>query len=233
MVIFINDRPIRLIKKFKNSLYPPMEDYDVILDARLKPVKIADFKGHTCLLNVGLDQMEKIITELHADKPFDFHSLYILTDQKKELKNRICSLYQVIEAAGGVVLNAKDEVLWIYRLGKWDLPKGKLEKNEKFKKAAVREVLEECNVEAILKSKVCTTYHTYSFKNERILKRTKWFVMYANQSDALKPQLEENIEKVEWIPQNKMNKAVSDTYSSIRYVIQQFIVNQTQIPSKV
>ncbi len=233
MVIFINDRPIRLIKKSKNSSYPPMEDYDVILDARLKPIKIADFKGHTCLLNVGTDQMEKLITELHADKPFDFHSLYILTDQKKELKKRICSLYQVIEAAGGVVLNPQNDVLWIYRLGKWDLPKGKLEKNENFRKAAVREVLEECNVVAELNSKVCTTYHTYSFKNERILKKTKWYVMESKQTGKLKPQVEENIERVEWISQSKMNKAVSDTYSSIRYVIQQFIVNQSQIPSKV
>lgn len=233
MVIFINDRPIRLIKKSKNSLYPPMEDYDVILDARLKPIKISDFKGHTCLLNIGPDQMEKIITDLHADKPFDFHSLYILTDQKKVLKKRICALYQVVEAAGGVVVNSNNEVLWIYRLGKWDLPKGKLEKNEKFKHAAVREVLEECNVTATLEAKVCTTYHTYSYKNERILKKTKWFVMHSSQIGKLKPQLEENIERVEWIAQDKMNKAVSDTYSSIRFVIQQFIVNQSQIPSKV
>ena len=58
MVIFINDRPIRLIKKSKHNNFPPMEDYDVILDARLKPIKIADFKGHTCLLNIGPDQME-------------------------------------------------------------------------------------------------------------------------------------------------------------------------------
>ncbi|MEY3645670.1 MAG: hypothetical protein RL127_378, partial [Bacteroidota bacterium] len=159
--------------------------------------------------------------------------LYILTDQKKELKKRICAQYQVIEAAGGVVLNSKNEVLWIYRLGKWDLPKGKLEKNEKFKHAAVREVFEECNVEAKLESKVCTTYHTYSYKNERILKKTKWYVMHSNQTGKLKPQLEENIERVEWIAQDKMNKAVSDTYSSIRFVIQQFIVTQSQIPSKV
>ncbi len=86
---------------------------------------------------------------------------------------------------------------------------------------------------AELKSKVCTTYHTYSFKNERILKKTKWYVMESKQTGKLKPQLEENIERVEWISRAKMNKAVSDTYSSIRYVIQQFIVNQSQIPSKV
>jgi len=59
MVIFIDDRPIKLINRKKKHSYPPMEDFDVIIDARLKPIKIADFKGHTCLLNVSVDQMEK------------------------------------------------------------------------------------------------------------------------------------------------------------------------------
>jgi ADP-ribose pyrophosphatase YjhB (NUDIX family) len=203
----------------------------VIIDGRLKPIKIADFKGHTCLLNVSVDQMEKIIEELHGKKPFDFHSLYILTGIKQALKEKICSLYTVIEAAGGVVQNESDEVLWIYRLGKWDLPKGKLEKNENFKSAAVREVAEECNVKASLIDKVCTTYHTYSHKNQRILKKTKWYSMRSKHVDKLIPQSEEHIEKVEWLSQIAMNKAISDTYSSIRYVIIKF--QETQIPSKV
>jgi ADP-ribose pyrophosphatase YjhB (NUDIX family) len=231
MVIFIDDRPIKLINRKKKHSYPPMEDFDVIIDARLKPVKIADFKGHTCLLNVSVDEMGKIIEDLHGKKPFDFHSLYILTGVKKALKEKICSLYTVIEAAGGVVQNEADEVLWIYRLGKWDLPKGKLEKNEKFKKAAVREVEEECNVKATLVDKVCTTFHTYSHKNQRILKKTKWYAMRSKHTGKLIPQVEENIEKVEWLGPVAMNKAVSDTYSSIRYVMIKF--QETQIPSKV
>lgn len=231
MVIFIDDRPIKLINHKKKNSYPPMEDFDVIIDGRLKPIKIADFKGHTCLLNVSVDQMEKIIEELHGKKPFDFHSLYVLTNIKEALKEKICSLYTVIEAAGGVVQNESNEVLWIYRLGKWDLPKGKLEKNEKFKKAAVREVEEECNVKATLVDKVCTTYHTYSHKNQRILKKTKWYAMRSKHTAKLIPQTEENIEKVEWLSSTAMNKAISDTYSSIRYVMIKF--QETQIPSKV
>ncbi|MFM1835747.1 MAG: hypothetical protein RJA04_434, partial [Bacteroidota bacterium] len=111
------------------------------------------------------------------------------------------------------------------------LPKGKLEKNEKFKKAAVREVEEECNVKATLVDKICTTYHTYSHKNQRILKKTKWYSMRSNHTAKLIPQVEENIEKVEWLSPLAMNKAVSDTYSSIRYVMIKF--QEAQIPSKV
>lgn len=231
MVIFIDDRPIKLFKQSNKYAYPPMEDFDLILDARLQPIKIADFKGHTCLVNVGVDQMEKIIQDLHGKKPFDFHSLYILTNQKKALKEKITSMYQLIEAAGGVVQNHAGAVLWIYRLGKWDLPKGKLEKGEKFTKAAIREVEEECNVKAKLKQKICTTYHTYSQKNQRILKKTKWYAMETDQLGELIPQTEENIEKVEWLSNPHMNKAISDTYSSIRHVIIKF--QSAQIPSKV
>ena len=116
-------------------------------------------------------------------------------------------------------------------MGKWDLPKGKLEKNESFKVAAIREVEEECNVQAKLEFKLCTTYHTYTHKNQRVLKRTKWYMMHTNQRHKLIPQKEENIEKVEWLSQSEMNKtALSDTYSSIRYVIQRFSI--LQIPFK-
>ena len=150
---------------------------------------------------------------------------------KKAFKQKIISLYSLIEASGGVVRNEENKMLWIYRLGKWDLPKGKLEKNESFKVAAIREVEEECNVQAKLEFKLCTTYHTYTHKNQRVLKRTKWYMMHTNQRHKLIPQKEENIEKVEWFNPSEMNKtALSSTYSSIRYVIQRF--SMLQIPFK-
>ena len=56
-------------------------------------------------------------------------------------------------------------------------------------------------------------------------------MMHTNQKHKLIPQKEENIEKVEWLSQSEMNKiALSDTYSSIRYVIQRF--STLQIPFK-
>ena len=153
MIIFIDDRPIRITSLSKKNDLPLKEDFDLIIDARLKPIKIKEFKGHTCLLNVSLVQMGKIIEDLHQFK-LDFHSLYILVDNKKAFKQKIISLYSLIEASGGVVLNEENKLLWIYRLGKWDLPKGKLEKNESFKVAAIREVEEECNVQAKLEFKL-------------------------------------------------------------------------------
>ena len=232
MIIFIDDRPIRITNQAKKNTIPLLEDFDVILDARLAPIKSKNFIGHTCLLNITLDQMGKIIEELHQKSDWSFHSLYIIVPNKKEFKQKIFSLYTLIEAAGGLVKHENNTFLWIHRLGKWDLPKGKLEKNESFKSAAVREVEEECNVRAELDFKLCTTYHTYTHKNQRVLKRTKWFLMNSKQAGKLIPQKEENIDHVGWLNDIEMrNKALSDTYSSIRYVIQRYLL--LQIPTKV
>ena len=133
MVLFIDDRPIRFISVSKKKPISHDEDFDLILDARLEALKLENFKGHTCVININLDQMEKLINQLHVKKNLQFSSLYILVKDTKEYKAKICSLYSVVEAAGGVVVNQEKHVLWIYRLGKWDLPKGKLEKSEKFK----------------------------------------------------------------------------------------------------
>jgi len=58
-------------------------------------------------------------------------SLILQGDDVEYMWRDFCSHYQLIEAAGGVVLNSKREVLWILRNGIWDLPKGKVESGEK------------------------------------------------------------------------------------------------------
>ena len=45
---------------------------------------------------------------------------------------------KVVKAGGGIVKNQKDETLFIFRRNKWDLPKGKVEKNEKNTKKTQR-----------------------------------------------------------------------------------------------
>lgn len=222
MVIFIDDRPIRILKKSKAKSLQHDEDFDLIVDTRLQTIKVEKFTGHTCLINVSTAQIEKIIRNLHEKSDLTFHSLYIIAEDKKGAKEKIKSIYSLVEAAGGVVLNENKELLWIYRLGKWDLPKGKLEKGEKFRVAAIREVEEECNVKATLSDKICTTYHTYTHKNQLVLKKTKWYLMKEIGESNLSAQTEENIEKVEWQTAQQMNKSLTNTYSSIRYVIQNY-----------
>ena len=55
----------------------------------------------------------------------------------------------IIKAGGGLVKNEKGEVLFMFRKGKWDLPKGKLDPGETMDACAVREVMEETGVSGL------------------------------------------------------------------------------------
>jgi len=116
----------------------------------------------------------------------------------EQLMTDFTSLFTVVEAAGGLVENDKNQFLFIYRRKFWDLPKGKFEKNETRKETAVREVQEETGVKGIkLKSKIATTYHVFKTKTgKKILKKSYWFHMKVR-DQKLKPQKEEDIEKAE------------------------------------
>lgn len=140
----------------------------------------------------------------------DFESVF-----KKQLKKIKC-----IKAAGGAVKNGKGNLLAIYRLKKWDLPKGKLEKGEQSKKAAKREVEEECGISVdYVGKKLITTYHTYQMKNHLILKQTDWYEMGVNKEPVLTPQKEEDITKAIWISKEDFITLKDETYPLIVDVI--------------
>jgi 8-oxo-dGTP pyrophosphatase MutT (NUDIX family) len=107
-------------------------------------------------------------------------------------------IYKVIEAAGAVVRNAKGEILLIYRLKTWDLPKGKIDKGETPEVAAVREIQEETGLNVVeLGDFICHSYHTYEHKGKRVLKKTHWYKM-TTMEEKLTPQYSEDIERAEW-----------------------------------
>lgn len=131
-----------------------------------------------------------------------------------------CDSFRIIEAAGGLVRNGNKEILFIHRLGKWDLPKGKIEKGEDKKEAALREVEEECGVNALkIENELCTTYHIYKFKEELVLKRTFWYEMSTDFEGELVPQIEEDIHKVVWVDANAISSQLADTYGNIKMVL--------------
>ena len=127
--------------------------------------------------------------------------------------------FKVIEAAGGVVMK-NQEILFIYRNGKWDLPKGKLEINESIPVCALREVAEECGLSQFtIVKELATTYHTYRQARENVLKITYWFLMDCTDESPLKPQTNEGIELVEWKNKQAVQLALENTYSNIKLVL--------------
>src|ERR1700759_1274699 len=110
-----------------------------------------------------------------------------------------------IIAAGGLVLNDNNELLMIFRRGKWDLPKGKLDEGEKIEECAIREVAEETGLEHLtLEEKIYDTYHIDVQNTEEMLKRTAWYKMKGTSADKIKPQKEENILEAIWVKQNEL-----------------------------
>jgi 8-oxo-dGTP pyrophosphatase MutT (NUDIX family) len=114
----------------------------------------------------------------------------------------------------------EDKYLFIKRNGRWDLPKGKLELNEKKKDAAVREVEEECGLKIkSLGSKLLKTYHVYEIKGKPVLKISSWYSMEAKAKQKLIPQLEEGITEVKWFKKEDWGLIRANTYPNILDVI--------------
>ncbi len=134
-----------------------------------------------------------------------YDSVLIVTNNLAQLREDFFSIYKVLPAAGGVVQNPAGEILSIYRLECWDLPKGKLEEGENLEENALREVQEETGVVNLeLGDFLGHTYHTYTNKKgKRLLKDTAWYKMTSSDQD-LTPQTEEGIEKVVWMPLDEL-----------------------------
>lgn len=143
----------------------------------------------------------------------------ILVDNAKEYFKKLRKVYQVIKAAGGVVSTPDEEYLFIFRKGKWDLPKGKLDEGEKTRSAAVREVEEECGIRVgRLLDKLTHTWHVYEERGEVIFKKTSWFTMEAPKQKLI-PQLEEDITDARWMSKDHFASIEMNTYPTIRNII--------------
>lgn len=149
--VFVNDKPF-LIREIYNPLKEDSSEGIQVLSESAMP-------------------LEKAVGELERNKKWK--QVIYLSDSPAQCWLRFVSLYTLIEAAGGLVKNEEDKYLVIFRRGKWDLPKGKLDYDETPEQAAVREVEEECGIGQlrILKA-LPATFHTYPEGGKRILKNT-------------------------------------------------------------
>ena len=170
--------------------------------------------AETLKIAVDLFMKEKII-----------QILYVGCDDTDKVSRDFENIFTLIEAAGGLVVAKEGELLLIHRKGKWDLPKGKIEKGEAVETAAMREVEEECGVQGLaIEKDLQNTYHIYTAQNKTYLKKTYWFKMTADKM-PLKPQLEEGITEARWMNKQEVSKAMQNTYLLIKEVLKDFIRN--------
>ena len=127
-----------------------------------------------------------------------------------------------ILAGGGLVLNEKGGLLMIYRRGKWDLPKGKLDEGETIEDCAVREVLEETGLLNVERGELIgITYHEYFDRHlqEEVIKESHWFAMRAKSDQLLVPQTEEDITEIKWVSDDELELCLADSYANVVEIV--------------
>ena len=163
-----------------------------------------------------INDCEQFIKQIEAKN--DQKKICLLHTNVFEMKQEILSHFFLIRAAGGVVKNDEQQTLFIRRFDRWDLPKGKIEKNEAPQQAAIREVGEECGISPqllTLGTLIMPTYHSYYQQNRRILKETFWYRMTYAGNEPLVPQRTENITLVKWLDDAQLPEVYQNTYLSI------------------
>lgn len=218
MILFVNDIPVRI---YKTDEAPYAGHFNHVLDAAKELITQARLIHHVWVKNVKEPELDLLFSLLNSKVPFGLLSLHISVSDYDRLKAYLRSKFTIIKAAGGLV-RKKDKFLMIYRMKKWDLPKGKKEKNEKYRQTAVREMEEECNITVKIGGKICTTWHTYTMNRKAMLKKTRWYVMDIVDDSKMKPSGEEDIEEIRWMSPKEVYHALEHSYKSINYVFERY-----------
>ena len=150
----------------------------------------------------------------------EIRNVFVIHQDIEKAFGAFRSFFREMEAAGGLVFDEQGRVLVIHRRGKWDLPKGKMEKGEDPQTTAVREVEEECGISSPQPAGlVHITYHSYNLEGVMILKKTYWYHMEYQGNEELVPQTHEDITHVRWLETSELDQVVDNTYASIVEVL--------------
>ena len=228
MIIFINDVPVRILKANEQ---PDQGRVNVIIDASEGPLTQAKLIHHVWVQKVSEDDLGVLFNFLDSKVPTNLLSLYLSVVNYDTIKQYLRNKFKVVKAAGGLV-RKKEKFLMIYRMKKWDLPKGKIERGEKNRKAAAREVEEECNVTVKVDGKICTTWHTYTMNKRAMIKKTRWYIMDVVDDSKMRPALAEDIEETRWMNGKEVYHALEHSYKSISYVFEQYYEMMEIKPAK-
>ncbi|WP_340074702.1 NUDIX hydrolase [Leptobacterium sp. I13] len=191
-----------------------VNDHRIVLTNKL--VKESGFK----LFLFETVNMEEVIRQLTKK---EIRAAYLYHLDASQLLPILKKKMSLVVAAGGLVLNKEKEVLFIFRNGKWDLPKGKVDKGETLEKAAIREVEEETGVKKlVIDNFLARTYHIFKRNGKYKLKETHWFTMKTEYRGELVAECEEGIEHVEWKSATQIPEALKNSYQNIKSLLKDY-----------
>ncbi len=198
--IFFGDKPVYLCSKINSSI-------EEVLQSR----------GTVYIDEITTSSVYNIVKQVEHPT---FEAAVIFSKDFNKLQTIFYKGFEIIRAGGGLVLNEFGEILFIFRRGFWDLPKGKKDTGEKYRQCAKREVEEETGLNNVKTGKkICTTYHTYVENNQRILKKTRWYNMTACSTQPLIPQADEGIQQIEWVNKDNIAEKSEQSYPLINDVL--------------
>ena len=149
MKFFINDKPLKIVTSDKKI---DENKYTTVLNGK-DEVMSPMLTGDLVIIDATTSQVTTILRLMEVKKLKKLNSITLSVSNTDEIETFIKDQFKIIRAAGGLVMK-DDQYLMIHRLGVWDLPKGKLEKEETSKFGALREVEEECGVKVEIEKKI-------------------------------------------------------------------------------
>ncbi len=196
------------------------DDKPVYLCDALTP-EIDEIRHHPEAVFIDELSTAAINSLLHEIKKPSFHAGIMLHEDFNKLKKSFFKHFKQVQTGGGVVKNNSGEILLIFRRGKWDLPKGKLDEGETLEECAIREVQEETGIQKLkIVSPLNITYHTYVEFGKHILKESHWYLMNALNHEELVPQVEEDITEILWAKKEELKKYLTNTFPTIKAVLE-------------
>jgi 8-oxo-(d)GTP phosphatase len=218
MNLFVNDIPVRI---WAPETKPEEGSFNTEINASKEPITKAKLLNHVYVKDASLLHLNDILDQVNSKVPINLLSLDVAVNDYEGVSKYLQEKFKIVKAAGGLV-KKKDRFLMIYRMKRWDLPKGKKESGEKYRQTAEREIQEECNVDVKVGQKICTTWHTYSMNRHNMIKKTRWYLMDLVDDSRMKPATEEDIEDLRWMTQKEVYHALENSYKSIRFVLEEY-----------